>query len=109
MAQNQLKPIPLTSINATTFDGTYKVINTNGLDKACSIIRIINDSAVDVTVSYDGSTDHDYIPTAKELQLPAQANAQPNNYASLMPLGTKIYVKAATSTGLVYLAGYYNN
>lgn len=105
--QNKIKAIELTSIDSASFTGSYQVINTDGLDEPCSLIRIINDSNRDITVSYDGTTDHDFVPTAETLQLPAQANAGPTSWSSMMPKGTRVYVKGSAGTGFVYLAGYY--
>lgn len=105
--KNKILAIPLTSIDSSTFTGAYQVINTNGLPNACFLIRIINDSSVDITISYDGTTDNDYIRTNETLQLPLQSNAQPNNFIALIAAGTKIYVKSSAGTGLVYISGYY--
>ncbi len=107
MAMNLIKVIPLTSINSAAFTGAYQVVNTNGTANACILIRIINDSNVDVTVSYDGATDHDFVPAGTQNVLQFQANAQPTGNAALLAKGTKVYVKGAAGVGLVYLAGYF--
>lgn len=108
MAKNYLEAIELQSINSTTFTGAYQAINTDGLEHACSILRIVNDSTKDVTISYDGVTPHDYIRSGSDLTLNLQANASPNGYVSLVKKGTVVYVSATAGTGYVYLAGYYN-
>jgi len=105
--QNSIKSIILSSIDSATFTGSFQVINANGLPKPCSIIRIINNSNKDVTISYDGLVENDFIPVGNTLQLPFESNSQPQNHVSLLPQGTKIWVKGAAGTGLVYLAGYY--
>lgn len=106
--KNVIKSIPLTNIASSTLTTTYQAINTTGLPNACSIIRIISTSTTGVTVSYDGVTDNDYVPAATISQLSFQTNGQPNNFASLLPVGTIVYVKGTAGTGNVYLAGYYN-
>lgn len=105
MSKNFIVPIPLSSINSTTFTGSYQLVAT--LPNPCLILRIINNSGVAVTISYDGVNDHDVIQTLATLQINAQANAGATNYAALFRQGTKIYVKAAASTGLLWIAGYY--
>lgn len=105
--KNIVKAIPLTSINSTTFFGAYLPINPTGLPQACFLIRIYNNSGVDVTISYDGSTDNDIIPHGTSEQLNFQTNSQPNNQVALLAKGTIVYVRGTVSTGLVYLAGYY--
>ncbi len=107
-ATNIVKAIPLTSILSSALSGTYQAINSTGLPNACFLIKIINNSDEDITVSYNGSTDNDFIPKATVFQLPAQSNAQPNNYIAKFAIGTKVYVKgSAGMSGSIYLAGYY--
>lgn len=88
-------------------DGEYQSINSAGLPAACFLVRVINNSSEDVTVSYNGLTDNDFIPKGETLQLPLQSNSQPNNYVALMAKGTVVYVKGTAGTGDVYLAAYY--
>ena len=108
MAENYVKAITMTSIAATTFDGTYKVINSEGLPNACSLIRITNASNKAILISYDGTTDHDYLAISGVLQLPFQSNSSPSGKIAQLAKGTKIYVSAAVGTGTVYLSGYYS-
>ena len=106
--KNIIKAIPLTSINSATFTGAYQAINPLGLPNACTFIKIVNNSTVDVTVSYDGTNDHDFIQTNSAVQFPFQANAQPSNWAAILAQGTIIYVKGAAGANSVYLVGYFN-
>lgn len=105
--KNSIQAIALTSIDSATFTGSYQAINSSGLSKNCFMIRITNNSNKDVTVSYNGSTDHDFIKAGTSIQLSFQDMAQPNNFIANMSLGTIVYVKGAAGAGLVYLAGYY--
>lgn len=108
MAQNNVKAIPLTSVDsATGISGTYAAINTNGLPNACVMIRIINNSTKDVTVSFDGTNDHEYVPTMTNVLFQFQTNSLPNALAAVLPVGTKVYVKGTAGTGSIYLAGWY--
>lgn len=104
---NLVSSIPLASVDSSTFDGTYKVINSSGLPNACFMIRIINNSNKDITISYDGTNNHDFVPTLTSLNLEFQANASPANYLAVLGQGVKVWAKAASGTGLVYLSGYY--
>lgn len=109
MATNRVNAIPLTSIASSSVTGTYAAINTNGLPEACFMIRINNDSNKDITVSYDGTTDHEFIIAADFLQVDAQNNSRPNNFTALFAKGMIVYVKGTAGTGNVYLSGYYQN
>ncbi len=105
---NAVLPITLTSFNTTSLDGTFKAINAAGTPEPCFLIRVVNDSDTDITISYDGATDHDFLRSTETLQLPLQTNAQPNNMMAKLRQGTIVYVKGAgAGTGLVYLSGYY--
>ena len=109
VAKNFIEAIPLTSINANTFTGNYQAVNGTGTPEACTLIRFTNDTTVDVTISFDGVTPHDYLRTGDKLELNLQANSQPSNYASSLKQGSVVYVAAAGGTGLLYFAGYYNS
>lgn len=105
---SSVKAVPMTSFNTTGLTTSYKVINASGLPEACFLLRIFNASDKPVSVSYDGSTDHDYVTNGGGLQIPFQDNANPNNSAANIKKKTKVYVKGAgAGTGLIYLSAYY--
>ena len=107
-ATNRIRAIPLTSFDAAELDGTPTAINDPaGLDNACVLLRIINDSDVPVWISYDGVTDHDYVMSQSVSQIYFQTNSQPNNKVCKAPRGTKVYMSGNTGTGYIYLSGYY--
>lgn len=105
--KNYVLPIPLTSVTSASVSGSYIAINDAGLPHACSILRIINVSSKDVTISYDGVTDHDYLPSGQTLMLNLQTNSSPNNYSCLIRKGTIVSIKGVAGTGFIALAGYY--
>ncbi len=111
--KNQVKAILMTSIDATTFTGAYLPINPLGLPNPCFLIRIINNSNMPITISYDqtipsdAKSDADFLPANEELQLNFQTNSQPSNWWANLQQGTIVYVKGAVGTGKVYLVGYY--
>lgn len=105
--KNIVLPITLTSIDSATVTGSYQAINSSGLPKACFLLRITNASNKDVTVSFDGSTDQEYVVAGTSLPLNFQTNAQPNTNIANMAQGTKVYVKGAAGTGSIFLSGYY--
>jgi SOS-response transcriptional repressor LexA len=108
MSKNSVKAIPLSSFNTTGLTASYQVIDSAGLDEACFLVRITNDSGVDITVSLDGVTDNEYIIAGEVLLLPVQTNAGPGGWVALLHKGQKFYIKGTgASTGLVYLSGYY--
>jgi hypothetical protein len=108
--KNIVLPVAMTALDSATFTGAYQLLSAaTGIPAACIIVRFVNDSSRDVTVSYDGVNDHEFVPSLSALILNFQANAQPTPFVSCMAAGTKISVKGAVlGTGSVYLAGYYN-
>ncbi len=106
--RNFVLPLPLSNIDSATFTGSYQLLSgAAGITNPAFLIRIVNASNIGVTVSYDGTNDHDFIPANSSIQLNFQTNNQPNNHNSLLQQFTKIYVKAAAGIGLVYLSGWY--
>lgn len=107
MATNQIKAITLSSTNSASVTGTYAAINTTGLGFACFLLKIINGSGEDITVSYDGTTDHDYVVSNTTLEVQGNTS-QPNGSVSTFSKGTRVYIKGTASTGFIRLIGYYN-
>src|SRR5215468_10875697 len=79
--KNTVQSIPLTSVSATTFDGVnYKPINPAGVPESLFAFTIINQTNQDIFISYDGATNHDFIPENGTVTSPVQYNARPNTY-----------------------------
>lgn len=108
MAQNWIKAIPLSSFNAASLIATYLPANGVGLPKACIKIRIYNNSTAVVTISFDGSVDHDVLPAGYLWDSPSQQDAPPGADFALWKVGQKIYVKSpAPGVGSITISGYY--
>lgn len=104
--KNIVLAIPLSSLASTSFGAAYTLVAT--LTNACFLLRITNNSDQDVTVSYDGTHDHDFVPKATQFNINAQTNSSPQNKQALFPQGFKVYVKGtAGMAGSVYVSGYY--
>jgi len=107
--KNSVSLILLTSIDSATIAViNYTAINPTGLGAPCFLIRIINNSNEDITVSFDGINDNEFVPKTSYIAINTQTNAAPNNYVSKFSQGTKIYVRGTAGIGLIYLAGYYS-
>ncbi len=102
---NRVQAIPLGIKNSTTVAAGYAAVST--LTEACFLIRINNASNSPITISYDGTTDQDYLAAGAALYLNFQSNAQPNGYVALLAAGTKIYVKGTAGVGFISISGYY--
>jgi hypothetical protein len=102
---NKLLPIPLLSFDSSTFTGSYQLVGT--LSQPILYLRFVNNSSKDVTVSFDGSHDNDFIPTLTSSVVPAGSLVQAPNQAVKIAAKTPIYIKGAAGTGLFYVIGYY--
>lgn len=90
------------SRDSATFDNTYQTLGS-ALSSPAILVKIVNDSAIDVDISTDGTTDHDFVPANGFVLYDLRANhGQEIDFA--FPQGTQFYVKGSVvSTGLVYL------
>jgi hypothetical protein len=100
--KNRIASIELSSIASSTVSGTYQAINAGGLPNACHSINIVNDSTQDVTVSFDGSTDHNYLKTGNTLNV-----ATPDGFINGIRKGETVWVKGSSGSGNLYLSGKY--
>lgn len=95
---------PLRSINSTIFSGSYQALGSPLANPNC-IIKIVNNSTVLVTISFDGTNDHDIIPAGSFVLYDFGTDAESSNSNEKLNLaaGTQVYVKGSAATGLVYL------
>lgn len=108
--KNYVALIPMTSINSSTFTGSYQAINPSGLPSSCFNVVIVNDSTVGVILSLDSTVSAGglYVPAKTAMTYDLQTNKQPTVDVALLATGTVVYVKAAAGVGSVYLSGWYN-
>ena len=110
MPVNYVSPIEKVYFDSTSLNpAIYQAINTYGLDEACTMIRIINTSDVDIYMSYDGVHDHDYVRAYKSHTLNLQLNATGSGDIAKMKKYSKVYIKGSVPKfgGYIYLVGYY--
>ena len=98
----------LRSINSATFTGSYQALGTP-LDNPCTIVKIVNNSSVLVTVSVDGVNDHDICPLGSFFLYDVTGNSVSDDQSGsiFVPRRTQYYVKGSASTGFVYLVAQY--
>jgi len=94
----------LRSIDSSTFTGSYQNLGSP-LSFPCSIIKLINNSTVLVTVSVDGINDHDILPISSYSVYDETANHTKDFV--FLGKGTQFQVKGSAGTGSVYLVSQY--
>jgi hypothetical protein len=107
MAQNYVKALEMAFFDTSNLTGGYDLLRV--LPVPCAIIRFINNSSVDVGVSYDGLAIQDFLRLDSELVFNFQTNSQPSGKMALMKKGTHIYLIGQPGKGLVYITGYYQD
>jgi hypothetical protein len=102
----RLKYEPLRSVSATTFTGDFIPIGSP-LQNAASIVKIINDSIVNVEISIDGITAHDFIPVGGFVLYDCTMNAPSATNGIFVPANTQFFVKGVMASGDIYVSSLY--
>lgn len=97
----------LRSIAFGSISGSYAAIG-GALANPSRILKITNTTDADMIISYDGTNNHEIVPTASAVVFDFCSNQTFQNGAFLAE-GTIIYVKqvSAPSKGSVYVSTYY--
>lgn len=96
----------LRSVNSAAFTGVYVTIG-GPLLHPCSIIKLVNNSTVLVTVSEDGINDMDVAPGNSFYLYDITSDSPQESGSIYKKEGTQYYVKGSVGTGLVYLVAQY--
>lgn len=89
--------------DSSTFNNTFQTLGT-ALTSPAVIIKISNNSTIDIDVSLDGgTTNHDFVPADGFILYDLRANhGRTDDF--IFPQGTQVTVRGATAgTGSVYL------
>jgi len=110
MVKNYVYPLVLTSVDAAGIAiDTWTAFDVDGIEEAVFLMRITNDNANDVYISYNGVDRHKFIGAGDSVDMNFQTNSSPSGDVSKVKKGTVLYVQGVASQGdTVYLAGYYN-
>lgn len=108
MAKNSCKALALSTFSSASLTASYQAINAAGFLKAPFFIRVINGGTTDITLSFDGTTDNEFVfKNGGIYELNSQQNSQPMNWVCKWPVGTVVYIKGTAGTGTISLSGYY--
>jgi len=110
MAKSSISALTMATFAGTSLTTAYQAINAGGFAKSIILIRLINDTNKDLTISYDGITANDFVVAEKTFELYLQTNLTLNSGIAQMKKGTVVYIKSdAAGTGTAYLTGYYQD
>lgn len=112
--------IEMAVFDSTTLSGSFQTMNgaaqqpvtsSVGFQGPIKMLKVYNDGTTGVTISYDGSTGHDYLPSKGTMILDLQTNhtTQSSNAAGELRgrQGQLVYGKGtASASGSIYISGY---
>lgn len=98
----QMTPMALISFDSSTLSGSYQSVGA--ITISAQVLKITNNSSVDMTISWDGVHDHDFIPKMSGFVLDVTTNGE--QLFCAIRKGTNIYVKGSAGTGLIYISAY---
>lgn len=113
MAYKQsLKAIPLTSVDYLTLNAAlnnFVDVNTGGLPRPLSIIRIVNTMDVEVFISYRDGVTQDVISPDSTLEISYAGGDYTYSNKATIPVGTIVSASVTRNAGrgVVAVAGYY--
>jgi len=93
MAKNYVVPFEVTSVLGGSLTIAYQAFNPDGFLFPCTRLRIVNDTYVQMRVSFDGIYDHLFLDASDELDLNFQMNNSPASKISKFDIGTIVYIK----------------
>ena len=96
----------LQSLDTSGLSGSYLFLGQ--LSYPARIIKITNNSTVDVTVSTDGTTDMDIVPLGSFVLYDIGTNKGTSAPCTDFANGTSFFVKGSAGTGSVYLTYLYS-
>lgn len=105
LLSTKLQPDVLRSIDSASFTGSFQAIGT-ALTNSTRIIKITNNSAVLVLISWDGVNANEVLPAGSFILIDVSSNKEMGNILEI-PEGTQFFASGSASTGLVYLSSYY--
>lgn len=96
----------LRSRDAATFTGSYQTLGAP-LANAASLVKLVNNSTVLVTISVDGVNDHDVAPSSSFWLYDVTSDSPSVSDPIFAEKGRQYYVNGSAGTGSVYLVVQY--
>lgn len=105
-------PLELSTFDTATLTGTYQALNSTGFPGNLFWLRIENASNTNVTFSYDGINDHEFLP-GTAAAIPRESviinfSGSPTDPGFIyLRKGTQVFVKGGAGTGNITMSGFY--
>jgi hypothetical protein len=96
----------LRSLSSASVTGTYQAVGT-AFGHPMRLVKMVNNSTQDVTVSFNGTTDNDYIPANSFALYDMTTNRSNAGGYFVFEVGTQVYIKGTAGTGTFYVTAVY--
>jgi len=107
MAQSQVVRVDsLRSLAFGSISGTYATVGT-AFSHSMRLVKFINTTDGDITVSFDGVTDNDLIPSGGFALYDLTTNKTLPNTTFVFQNGTQVFVKGTVTTGNFYVVAIF--
>jgi hypothetical protein len=105
--RSRIFPDTLRVIASSTITSGYAAVGSPApLAHPTRIVKFTNNSTQDVTLSWDGTHDNEYIPAGSFMLLDVSSNSVSGASLSISAQ-TSFYVKGTAGTGNFYISTYY--
>jgi len=98
----------LRSLGFASISGTYAAVGT-AFGHPMNIVKFINNTNADLTISFDGSTNNDFVPAGGFSLYDLTTNRTATNATFVFQLGTQVYVKGSPTSGSFYVVAIYTS
>ena len=96
----------LRSLAAASISGTYNPVG-GSFTHQIRLVKIVNNTNGDLTISYDGSTDNDFVPAGGFTLYDFTTNRVSSEGTFVFQPGTQVYAKGTPSTGSCYVVAVF--
>lgn len=96
----------LRSLSSASVTGSYQAVGTS-FAHPIRLVKMVNNSTQDVTVSFDGTTDNDFIPANSFALYDMTTNRSNAGGNFAFQIGTQVYIKGTAGTGTFYITAVY--
>lgn len=105
-------PLDLSTFDTATLTASYQALNSSGFPGNLFWLRIENASTTNITISYDGINDHEFLPGTiagipKESMVINFSGSPASPGFIYLRKGTVVYVKGAAGVGNITMSGFY--
>lgn len=105
-------PLELSTFNSATLTENYQALNSTPFPGNLFWLRIKNATTTNITISYDGVTDHEFLSgttaSIPRENLVINLTGSPGDKGLIyLRKGTTVYVKGTAGSGNITMSGFY--